>query len=192
MAGRDPRLWGLALFAAALAIAPAASAQPASTALSQARVVAVAPIADEVGFQAVLVRWTAQRLAERMAPLGVRVIPIDQAERALREMGRRPADLINLGVTADLGQRLGADAVITGRLLRADVDARRVPPPAPGEIPEGPPTAFVTLDFRLLAVDGRRVLLRAEVAGHGFGSFSLHQATELALRDFIARLAGRP
>ena len=184
----------VALFIVLLALVPgrAATAQPPPSPLSQVKVVVVAPLADEAGMRAELTRWTAWRLTERIAHLGVRVVPLDQAERALREMGRRPTDLISLTTSADLGRRLGADAVITGRLLRADVDGpRRVPPPvSPEEVPEGPPEAIVTLDLRLLAVDSRLVLFQAEVAGHGFGFFALWQAADLALRDFILRLSG--
>jgi hypothetical protein len=182
------------LMVAAAGLVPArgllASARPAP-ALAHVRAIAVTPIADEVGFRAELVRWATLRLAEGLAALGVQVLPVEQAELVLREMGLRPRDLISPVRSADVGLRLGADAIITGRLLRADVDAPRRFPPPPEEIPEGPPEAIVTLDLRLLAVEERRVLLQVEVTGYGSGFLALRQAADSALRDFLSRLIAR-
>lgn len=171
----------------------AATAQPAVP-LPHVRVLAVAPFADEVGMRALLARWTATRLAQLLEAKGWQVVPVERAEQRLREMGLDAFRLISPTATAELGRRLGADAVVTGRLLRADVDGQNRLPPIgpPGEIPEGPPEGYVTLDLRILSVHSRSVLIQREVAGHSFGLFPLQVAAELALRHFLAQVAPAP
>jgi len=182
----------LLVLAIGLGTGSSVAAQPiVPSPLARVRILAVAPVADDVGFHAELARWAALRLAEGLAALGVRVLPVEEAEQVLREMRLRPRDLISPVRSADVGRRLGADAIITGRLLRADVDAPRRFPPPPEEIPEGPPEAIVTLDLRLLAVEERRVLLQVEVTGYGSGFLALRQAADSALRDFLSRLIAR-
>ncbi len=168
----------------------AAIAQPVVP-LPQVRVLAVAPFADEVGMSDLLARWAAVRLAQLLAAKGWQVVPVERAEQRLREMGREAFQLISPTATVELGRSLGADAVVTGRLLRADIDGQKRMPPIgpPGEIPEGPPEGYVTLDLRILSVASRSVLLHREVAGHSVGLFPLQVAAELALRQFVAQVA---
>lgn len=181
------------LIAALLSLfAPSLASQPARPALSNVKVVAVAPFADDVGMQDWLARWAAVRLTELIPRPVFQVVPFDQAEHGLREMRITPAALIGLTPSAELGRRLGADAVITGRLTQADLE--QVPlfllPLPPAQRPEGPPEAFVTIDLRIVIVATRQVVLQTETAGYGIGLFPLQSAAEMALREFIRLMTG--
>ena len=175
-----------------LVLLPAVAAQLARPGLSSVKVVAVAPFADDVGMQDQLARWAAVRLTQLLPTPAFHVVSFDQAERTLREMRVNPADVTSLASAVELGRRLGADAVITGRLTRVDLD----PPPRilfplpPAQPPEGPAEAFVTLDLQMAVVATRQVILHTETAGRAIGIFALQHAAEMALRDYIRLLTG--
>lgn len=160
-----------------------AMAQPATIDLSQVKTIAVAPFADEAGMREDLARWAALRLTQLLARDRLQVVPLDQIERTLQEMRLRPSDLISPTATADLGRRVAADAVITGRLLRADRE-RRLDTSSNERVP---PEAFVTLELRVMIVASRR-LFYTEVAGYGIILSGLTSATEMALQEFIRQL----
>lgn len=169
------------------AAAPAVGAAPT--------VIVVAPLADEVGMQQELVRWAAMRLSVLLSAARFQVVPLDQTERVFRQMGLRPADLIGLSRPVELGARLGAEAVITGRLTRLDLDppgSALVPPVVTRKDVKGPPEAFLVLDLRVLQVPTRRVLLWTEASGQGTGVFRVRIATERALADFLRQLQNLP
>ena len=119
-------------------------------------VVAVAPFADEVNLRDDLARWTSARLIALLSKKGVQVIPAAQMVSALREVGLRPSDLVSLASNETLAHQLGADVVITGRIIRADLDHEGTF--VPEEPPSGPPEAFVTLRLRMMVVVTRRVV----------------------------------
>ncbi len=167
-------------------VAQIAAAQPAPSDLRQVTVVAVAPFIDEVGMRDELARWSTTRLGELVPSARFKIVPFDQTAQALRDMGLRLFDLNSLQNVAELGTRLGVDAVFSGRLVRVDVDPGGRP--SPGRVPEGPREAFVVLDLRLVVVSKRQVVLHAEVSGTGFGFFALRTATERALQEFIRQL----
>lgn len=175
-----------------LMLLPAVAAQPAHPGLSGVKVVAVAPFADDVGMQGQLARWAAVRLTQLLPTPAFHVVSFDQAERTLREMRVNPADLTSLASAVELGRRLGANAVITGRLTRVDLD----PPPRilfplpPAQPPEGPAEAFVILDLQMAIVATRQMILHTETTGRAIGMFALQHATEMALRDYIRLLIG--
>jgi len=172
-----------------------AFAAPAPAGLAATGAVAIVPLADEVGFHHELVRWASLRLGEMLAGAGFQVVPLDETARLMRQMGLRDADLIGLSRPAELGVRLGAGVVITGRLTRLDLD-----PPGSGLFPpvttpkevEGPAEAFMILEMRVLEVPTRHVLLRTEVSGQAAGPLRLRLAAERALADFLRQLRNAP
>jgi hypothetical protein len=162
-----------------LAVLPSLGAQPASG------VVAVAPFADAVTFRHDLAPWASARLIALLSQKGVPVVPAAQAESALREAGLQPADLVSLAATETLARRLGADVVITGTLIRADLDHEGAFVPV--ERPSGPPEAFVTLRLRLMVVATRQVSF-VDTTGHAVGGFlGLTRAIDRALQDYTDR-----
>ena len=151
--------------------------QPASA------VVAVAPFTDDVDLRDDLARFAATRLIALLSRKGVRVVPVAQMETALREVGLRPLDLVSLASNETLAHQLGADVVITGRIIRADLEHEGTF--IPDESPSGPPEAFVTLRLRLMVVATRRISY-ADFTGHAVGGlFGLARAADRALQQYI-------
>jgi hypothetical protein len=148
--------------------------------------VAVAPIADEVGFHEDLAAWATTRLALLLSRQGIPVVPLPQVEVALREAGLGPQALLSLAATDDLAQRVGAEIVISVRLIRADTERDGSDPPS---VRMGPVESTVTLALRTRDVRSRR-LNHAEVTGRAVGRPArLNRATESALEDFVGRWA---
>src|SRR5437667_5148795 len=146
-------------------------------------VVVVAPFADEVNLRDDLARWTSARLIALLSKKGVQVIPAAQMESALREVGLRPTDLTTLASNETLAHQLGADVVITGRIIRADLEHEGTF--IPDESPSGPPEAFVTLRLRLMVVATSRISY-ADVTGHAVGGlFGLAHAADRALQQYV-------
>ena len=145
-------------------------------------VVAVA-FTDEVDLRDDLARFAATRLIALLSRKGVQVVPVAQMETALREVGLRPTDLTTLASNETLAHQLGADVVITGRIIRADLDHEGTFVPA--EPPSGPPEAFVTLRLRMMVVATRRISY-ADVTGRAVGGFSsLTRAANQALQQYV-------
>ncbi len=136
-----------------------------------------------------LARHASGRLAELLSRKRVQVVAFADAESALREAGLRPEDLSGLGVTETFGRRLGADAVITGRLVRAETEpVRRLDDPT--EL--GPPESTVTLAFRLTVVATRQVYF-SEVTGYGVGRLTgMVRAADHAVADYVNRWSLSP
>src|SRR3989449_9988712 len=146
-------------------------------------VVAVAPFTDEVDLRDDLARFAATRLIALLSRKGVQVVPVAQIETALREVGLRPSDLVSLASNETLARQLGADVVITGRIIRADLDHEGTF--VPEEPPSGPPEAFVTLRLRLMVVATRRISY-ADFTGHALrGLFGLARAADRALQLYV-------
>ncbi len=159
-------------------------AQVSPTGLPAARMVAAAPIADEVGFHQDLAAWASTRLALLLSRQGIPVVPVPQVEAALREARLGPSGLLSLAATDDLAQRVGAEIVVSGRLIDAETEWDGSDPPS---VRMGPPTSTVTLALRTRDVRNRRVNY-AEVTGHAVGGpAGLIRATESALQDFVGR-----
>src|SRR5438876_3434633 len=145
-------------------------------------VVAVA-FTDEVDLRDDLARFAATRLIALLSRKGVQVVPVAQMETALREVGLRPTDLTTLASNETLAHQLGADVVITGRIIRVDLDHEGTF--VPGEPPSGPPEAFVTLRLRMMVIATRRVSY-ADITGHAVGGFfGLAHAADRALQQYV-------
>jgi hypothetical protein len=161
----------------------AETAGPIFPNLVRVGVVAVAPFADDVGMRVDLAGWAAARLTRLLATAGVRVVPFEQTNRMLLTMRLQPARLTSPTVVADLGNRLGADAVVTGRLTRADQE--RGPQGDPDKIPA---EAAVTFDMHVMII-ATRERFSTEMVGNAEGPVGLLRATERALREFVNQWA---
>jgi len=147
-------------------------------------VVAVA-FTDEVDLRDDLARFAATRLIALLSRKGVQVVPVAQMETALREVGLRPTDLTTLASNETLAHQLGADVVITGRIIRSDLDHEGTF--VPEEPPSGPPEAFVTLRLRMMVIATRRISY-ADVTGRAVGGFfGLAHAADQALQQYVDR-----
>ena len=147
-------------------------------------VVAVA-FTDEVDLRDDLARFAATRLIALLSRKAVQVVPVAQMESALREVGLRPTDLASLASNEALAHQLGADVVITGRIIRADLDHEGTF--VPEEPPSGPPEAFVTLRLRMMVIATRRISY-ADVTGRAVGGFfGLAHAADQALQQYVDR-----
>ncbi len=180
---------GLILFTATLigiAPYPPTQAQVWSTGSRAAPMVAVTPFADEVGFHENLAAWASARLVLLLSRRGIPVVPFLQVEAALREARHSSSALLSLAATDDLAQRVGAEIVVSGRLIHAETE-RDGSDTLPVRM--GPAESTVTLAFRTRDVRSRR-LTYAEVTGRAAGGPArLVRATESALEDFIGRWA---
>jgi hypothetical protein len=146
----------------------------------------VAPIADEVGFHEDLAAWASTRLALLLSRQGIPVVPFPQVEVALREARLGPSALLSLAATDDLAQRVGAEIVVSGRLIHAETEWDGSDT---GAVRMGPAESTVTLVLRTRDVRSRR-LNYAEVTGRAVGGPArLIRATESALEDFVGRWA---
>jgi hypothetical protein len=161
----------------------AATAAPALPNLERVGMVAVAPFADDVGMREDLAGWATARLTRLLATAGVRVVPFERTNSTLLAMRLQPARLISPTVVADLGNRLGADAIITGRLTRADQE--RGPQGDPDKIPA---EAAVTFDMHMMII-ATRERFSTEMVGNAEGPVGLLRATERALREFVNQWA---
>jgi len=146
--------------------------------------VAVAPFADEVGFHEDLAAWASARLALLLSRKGVPVVPFPHVEVALREGRLGPSGLLSLAATDDLAQRVGAEIVVSGRLIHAETEWDGS---GASSLRMGPAESTVTLALRTRDVRNRR-LYYAEVTGRAVGRHArLIRATESALEDFVSR-----
>ena len=84
---------------------------------SRTRVLAVAPFADDVALSREVADYGAGRLSELVAARGSQVIPASRVAAEMRRLGIGPRDLISPTKTWTLGQALGADAMVTGRVI---------------------------------------------------------------------------
>jgi hypothetical protein len=165
---------------------PPTHAQAFHTDPLAARIVAVAPFADEVGFHEDLAAWASTRLALLLSKQGIPVVPFPQVEIALREAKLSPSALLGLAATDDLAHRVGAEIVVTGRLIHAETEWDRSDTLA---VRLGPAESTVTLVLRMRNVRSRR-LNYAEITGRAAGGPArLIRATESALEDFVGRWA---
>jgi hypothetical protein len=160
-----------------------ATAEPVFPNLVRVGVVAVAPFADDVGMREDLAGWAAARLSRLLATAGVRVVPFEQTNSALLAMRLLPARLTSPTVVAELGNRLGVDAIITGRLTRADQE--RGPR---GDSDWIPSEAAVTLDIHVMII-ATKERFSTEMVAHAEGPVGLLRATERALREFVNQWA---
>lgn len=151
-------------------IAGVAAAQPLP-----ARSVAVLEFADETGQGFGVGSLGAALLARELAGR-YRVAGAGRAASALDASGRTPADLTP-AIAAEIGRRLGVDAVVVGRVTYLDVGPVSEPRPLDEPVvpPRGGQIAIVTVRLQFVASPAGVVLRRGEfqamaVSISGFGA----------------------
>lgn len=151
--------------------------------LSSVRTLAVAPFADDDPTTRPLADRGAARLSDLLR--GGRFQIIDSGRVAV-EMGRAgltAPSLISPTQTILLGTRLGADAVLTGRIVQIIQDSAADPPADGGALSiEG----RATIDVRVLDVGSRLILLQEEFRCTVPGLVA--EAVECVVRDVATRL----
>jgi hypothetical protein len=119
---------------------------------------------------------------------GLRLITGDPVRAALRTRGWQPSDMVSLTRSVELGLALGAQRVVTGRWITAEVTSLPdEPASATGRPVRSEGLGRAGAEARVVEVTDRRVILHDVFRGYAFGSpsrFLLLQAAEEALRNF--------
>lgn len=148
---------------------------------SRVRVLAVAPFGDDNPLTRPLAEAGARRLSELLRGGRFQVIDAGRASDALRQQGVRPIDLISPTRTVALGSALGADAVLTGRVVQIFQEFHRER--ETGFAVEG----RVVVDLRILEVGTRLILWQEEMACSVPGTAAW--AMDCLVRQVAARIA---
>ena len=129
--------------------------------LSQVRVLAIAPFADEVALSKFLADWGAARLSELLMRGPFQVVGPSRVAEAMKRLGLTPASLISPTRTVELGKEVGADAVLTGRItwVLRESDRERDPQ---GRPLGGGIISRVDVDVRILQVGTRLTLFQED------------------------------
>jgi curli biogenesis system outer membrane secretion channel CsgG len=144
----------------------------------------VAPFADEASLSSQVADWGSARLSEMLARGPFQIVPWSRVGDMMRQLGIRRSELISPSKTVALGQAVGADAVITGRVIMvqadrddSDLDDRRF---------GGGMVTRVDVDVRVLEVRTRLNLFQDT-----FSCTAPHwpnSAMECILRDVASRI----
>jgi hypothetical protein len=182
----------LAAIAAIAALLLAAGMSPVAAQarldLSRVRVLAVAPFADDVALSRQVADYGASRLSELVAGRAFQVIPTSRVADEMRRLGIGARELISPTKTWTLGQALGADAVLTGRVTHFMHD-REEPAHEGGFLGGG--VTRVDVDVRLLDVTTRVNLFQNTFICQR--PWPSHAAMECVVRDVAAIFGtGRP
>jgi hypothetical protein len=157
-------------------------AAPERPDLSRVHVMAVAPFADQVALSRPLADWGAARLSDLLARGPFQIVPPPRVDDAMQRLGIRRADLISPTSTVAVGQAVGADAVVTGRILMVQTERER----GAGWSLGGLPITRVDLDLRVLEV-GTRLNLFQDTFICSVPSWP-RDAMECILRDAASRM----
>lgn len=149
--------------------------------LSRVQVLAVAAFADDNPLTRSLAEAAAIRLSDLLRGGRFRVIEAARVADAAKRLGVTPRELISPSQAVSLGAELGADAILTGRVIAITRD--RGLPLTAAEV-------RATVDVRVLAVATRTKLFEEEVTCSVFG-VPLEGAVECMAQEIAARLAGR-
>jgi hypothetical protein len=153
---------------------------------SRVRVLAIAPFADEVALSRQIADYGAIRLSELVAASGYQVIPASRVAAEMRRLGIGPRELISPTKTWTLGQALGADAMVTGRVIHMLPDREDIGQDGGGI---GYAVVRVDVDIRVLDVHSRVNLFQNTfICTRPWPS---HAAMECVVRDVAWTLAGR-
>lgn len=146
-----------------LALAPAwhhpAAAQ--SRDLSRVRILAVAPFGDENPLSRPLAESGAARLSTLLRGGRFQIIDAGRTAEQMRQQGVKATDLISPSRTVALGSALGADAVLTGRVVQIFQEFER-------DMTDGVVSVSfegrAVVDMRILEVGTRLILWQEEMA----------------------------
>lgn len=164
---------------------PLASAQTRD--LSRVRILAVAPFADYDPTTRPLAERGAVRLSNLLRGGPFQIIEAQRVATEMERAGVRPPDLISPSRTVELGMRLGADAVLTGRVVQIYQELER-------ERSDNGGGSFslesrVAIDVRILEVGTRLILLQEEFRCNV--PFLAFEAMECVVRAVAGRLRTR-
>ncbi|MGQ0551421.1 MAG: hypothetical protein ACT4PY_17315 [Armatimonadota bacterium] len=155
-------------------IAGAVPAAAQTRSLSGVRVLAVAPFADDNPETRQIAEQGSIRLGEILKRGRFQVIEPARVAEEMKRLGIGPSDLVSPTRAIALGQSLGADAVLTGRVVQIRRDK--------GLTPGFGAEARMTVDVRILDVASRLKLFQQEVTCSDF-SGSLTGAANCFARD---------
>jgi hypothetical protein len=113
-AARGLRRLAIIVAALAVAVAPVA-AQPRDT--SGVRVLAIAPFSDENPLNRRIAAFGAARVSELLQGGRLQIVDAARVAAELQRQGLAPTELISPSKTIAVGIAVGADAVLTGRML---------------------------------------------------------------------------
>ena len=174
---------GLAVLTLAAAARPAAPAAAPGPDLSRVRVLAVAPFLNEDP----PTRWLTDAAADRLVALLRRapfqVLGPGAVSAAMASEGATPADLISPSRSVAVARRLGADAILTGRVVR--LEQGRV---GRLRIGEDGDDAKAAIDFRVLDAATRLKLFEEEIGCTG--ALLAVEALDCVVRLLAVRLLG--
>lgn len=151
--------------------------------LSRVRVLVVAPFLDENPLTRPLTAAAAARLALLLRRAPFQVIGPGPAAAAMAEERMALRDLVSPSRAIALATRLGADAVLTGRVI--EVDQGRNGRPGRGTVDV---EAKARIDFRVLDAGTRLKLFEEEIACAGRPLAA--DALECVVQALAARLLG--
>jgi hypothetical protein len=149
--------------------------------LSRVRVLAVAPFLNDDPLTRPLTDAAADQLAQLLRRAPFQIVGPRAAAAAMTDGGMTPQDLISPSRSIALARRLGADAVLTGRVI--EVEQGRSGRLRRGE---GDFEAKARIDFRVLDVATRLKLFEEEVGCAGMPLAV--QALECVVQALAARL----
>lgn len=154
---------------------------------SRVRVLAIAPFADDVALSRQIADYGANRLIQLVAARGYQVIPASRVAAEMQRLGIGARELISPTKTWMLGQALGADAMVTGRVTLLQQDAEDLGNDAGVR---GFAHTRVDVDVRVLDVHSRVNLFQSTfICSRPWPS---HAAMDCVVRDVASTLAGRP
>jgi hypothetical protein len=166
-----------------LASGAGAAAEIGRPDLSKARVLAIAPFADDTYVPPALLSWGPRRLKDLLAGTGYQIVAPEDVAAAMKRLGISPRDLVSLTRTVDVGTAVGADAVLTGRITHAQWEAGRFGIPFGG-------IGRVVNDVRVLEVATRLKYLQDEISCQMPGP--LQAALDCVVRNIAGRLTPKP
>jgi len=157
---------------------------------SRIRILAIAPFADEASLSRQIADWGSVRLGELMTRSRFQVIPASRVATEMQRLGIARSDLISPSRTVAVGQAVGADAVLTGRVTLLMQERERDDTDGPSF---GGTTTRVDVDVRVLDITTRVNLFQDTFSCTTptlfSGPFST-AAMECVVRD-VALLLGR-
>ncbi len=166
----------------ALALAANSAALTARD-FSRVRVLAVAPFADENPLSRPLAESGAARLSDLLRGGRLQVIDAARTSVQMKSLGVQATELISPSRTVALGASLGADAVLTGRVIYIQQEINR-------ERANGATFSIesrAVVDMRILEVGTRLILWQEEMACSVPSIASA--AMECLVRQVAARVA---
>ncbi|MGH2373734.1 MAG: hypothetical protein ACRDIC_09735 [bacterium] len=173
----------IVLLVAVLAAAAHGPAAAQSRDLSRVRILAVAPFADDDPTTRPLAEHGATRLSALLQGGRFQIIEAVRVAAEMERAGVTPPSLISPTQTVTLGMRLGADAVLTGRVVQIYQERQRERANGPGGFYV---ESRVAIDVRVLEMSTRLILLQEEF--RCALPFLAVEAMECVVREVAARL----